>query len=224
MPLLRGHTGFSRPLPSLFRTLGIPLSRQRTRISLQTRGNSYKPRPDIRNTLSPKPVARHGTIPPSSPHAKPVPGQSSQQNEIRPAEEQFDPKVYFPEEKPANTDNEGLPIVKVRYLQPAIWAIGVSTGIYIFMSFLEARSQLKPVTPQPHYRQFSKSPPGPIELATGVWAQQYPVEKVAIGLIAANGAVHLSSFLTPRFWMLLWHMFVIATKRTNYSLTRAGRL
>jgi rhomboid-like protein len=212
---LRGYTGISRPFPSLSRALGISLCRQpayQLRISWQTRGNSSKPRPDIRNTSNPKLAARYGRIPLGSPHTRSAPGQSPQRNEIQPAEAQFDPKVYFPEEKLDNTDDKGLPIVNVQYLQPALWAIGVSTGIYLFMSFLEARSQLQPITPQPHYRQFSKSPPGPIELAKGVWAQQYPVEKVAIGLIAANGAVHLSSFLTPRFWVLLWHMFVIATK------------
>jgi rhomboid-like protein len=131
----------------------------------------------------------------------------------------IDRQIYDEVEKPDNIDDQGLPIVQIRYLQPALWAVGVSAGIYLFMSFLEARSQLKPATSQSHYRQFSKSPPGPIELAKGVWAQQYPVEKVAIGLIAVNGAVHLSSFLAPTFWRLLWHMPAMGFNFTMFTST-----
>ncbi|KAF2799879.1 hypothetical protein K505DRAFT_230062 [Melanomma pulvis-pyrius CBS 109.77] len=126
-------------------------------------------------------------------------------------------KIYFPEKEAQQErlDEEGLPYAKVLYLQPAIWAIGVSTGIYILLAFLEAKSQLAPATSQQHHdRHLQSSPPGPIELATRVWAQQYPVEKVAFGLIATNGAVHLTSFLTPHFWRMLWH-----APATNLNIT-----
>jgi rhomboid-like protein len=103
-----------------------------------------------------------------------------------------------------------FPNVRVRYLRPAIWALAVSIGIYTGCAYLEARSELKTKDtsggwlPVPQFGAPNRGPPGPMEVATGAWTSLDPISKTTYGLIAANSAVHLSSFVAPQFWNTLW--------------------
>lgn len=107
--------------------------------------------------------------------------------------------------------------VKVRYLRPAIWAISTSVGIYVFLAYLEAREQIKPkpAVPAQFRRHQTSGAPGPTDVLVNFWNSQDPISKLSLGIIATNGAVHLSSFLVPGFWMRLWHL---PAMNVNYSL------
>lgn len=114
------------------------------------------------------------------------------------------------------------PRVKVRYLRPAIWALVVSGGIFTGLAYLQAKQELKPKksqgwleAPQWHVRGAqNRGPPTPTELATGAWSQLNPISKVSWGIIASNSAIHLSSFVAPRYWDLLWHT---PARNVNYT-------
>jgi rhomboid-like protein len=112
------------------------------------------------------------------------------------------------------------PNVKVRYLRPAIWALVVSGGIFTGLAYLQAKQEVKKTKSQgwlkaPQWGTQSRGPPTPTQLATQWWTQLNPVSKLSCGIIAANSAVHLSSFLVPQYWDLLWH---IPARNVNYTL------
>jgi rhomboid-like protein len=95
--------------------------------------------------------------------------------------------------------------VRVRYLRPAIWAILVSSGIFVGLSYLEARSELnaQPASavgwlPTPQWSIPRRTPPTPTEVV----------------IIGANSGIHLSSFLVPRTWDTLWHLPI---RNVNYT-------
>jgi rhomboid-like protein len=122
-----------------------------------------------------------------------------------------EPEVLRPEDIP-------WPKVKIRYLRPAIWALAVSGGIFTGLAYLEARQELKPKKSgwfeAPQWGVQRRGPPTPTEMATQWWTQLNPISKVSCGIIAANSAIHLSSFVVPRYWDLLWHT---PARNVNYT-------
>jgi rhomboid-like protein len=139
-------------------------------------------------------------------------------------------KVHFPQKAqvvaadepiPRGTrlDDDYWPNVKVRYLRPAIWALLVSGGIFTGLAYLQARQETKPKSSQgwveaPQWSTPQRGPPSPTMMASQLWAQLDPISRVSCGLIAANSAVHLSSYLVPKFWSSLWHM---PARNVNYT-------
>ncbi|KAL5115100.1 hypothetical protein ACEQ8H_007015 [Pleosporales sp. CAS-2024a] len=116
--------------------------------------------------------------------------------------------------------------VKVRYLGPAIWALVVSGGIFTGLAFFAAKRELSSKKKTfgwmeaPQWATTTTPPrrtaaPGPTELATQWWSSQVnSVSKVSYGIIAANSAIHVSSFLVPQFWNRLWH---VPARNVNYT-------
>jgi rhomboid-like protein len=120
----------------------------------------------------------------------------------------------------AKLGNIPYPTLKVRYLRPAIWAFAVSAGIFTGLAYLEAKQDLKPKKSKGwlgtgRMGMQTRGPPTPTQVATQWWEQLNPISKLSCGIIAANSAVHLSSFLVPRYWELLWHM---PARNVNYTL------
>lgn len=114
---------------------------------------------------------------------------------------------------------DDLPKVKVRYLRPAIWALAVSSGIYVGLAFLEAKKEVDAKKSSgwlqaPQWSTPRRGPPTPTEVATTWWADLNPMSKLSCGLIAANTAVHSTSFFAPRFWDTLWHL---PARNVNYT-------
>ncbi|KAF1836736.1 hypothetical protein BDW02DRAFT_492814 [Decorospora gaudefroyi] len=112
------------------------------------------------------------------------------------------------------------PRIKVYYLRPAIWALLVSSGIYIGLAYLEAERELKPKSmfegrfQAPQWSPPNRGPPTPTEVVTGAWRSLDPISQTTYGIIATNAAVHLSSFVVPRFWDTLWHL---PARNVNYT-------
>lgn len=177
---------------------------------LQTRGSqnaSYRPS---------KILPRQTNAQPPPPHTQSEPAANESQNTPG-NDEQF---RYFPDEEPPN--------VKVRFLVPTIWAVTVSTGIFVSLAYLEAKRELESRNP---YRLFEGSgiptrrgsystyspngPPTPTEVVTRAWREADPMSKLSLGLIGVNGAVHLSGMVARGAWQHLWH--IPATNR-NYTL------
>jgi rhomboid-like protein len=141
-----------------------------------------------------------------------------------------EPKVHFPQKVQVVAADETVPHatrledvpwpnVKVRYLRPAIWALLVSGGIFTGLAYLQARQETKPKSSQrwveaPQWSTQQRGPPSPTKMASQLWAQLDPISRVSCGLIAANSAVHLSSYLVPNFWSSLWHM---PARNVNYT-------
>jgi rhomboid-like protein len=130
-------------------------------------------------------------------------------------------EAFLDEDVPKATRLEDIqwPKIKVRYLRPAIWAIVISGGIFTGLAYLQARQEVKPKVSQgwveaPQWGMQKRTPPTPTELGSQMWAQLNPISKVSCGIIAANSAVHLSSYLVPRFWDLLWHT---PARNVNYT-------
>jgi rhomboid-like protein len=155
---------------------------------------------------------------PRPPHNYQQPSQSQLSRRVT---EHSTPHVpsYADHSEGINPQNIQWPNVKIRYLRPAIWALIVSGGIFGGLAFLEARQELKPKRQQgwleaPQWGMQRRGPPTPTEMATQWWTQLNPISKVSCGIIAANSAVHLSSFVMPRFWDSLWHM---PARNVNYT-------
>jgi rhomboid-like protein len=131
-----------------------------------------------------------------------------------PLEERYQPPdQYYPIE-----DEEVK--IHVRYLRPAIWALLVSGGIFTGLAYLEAKKELKPKKSSgwleaPQWGMQRRTPPTPTEMATQWWGQLNSMSKLSCGIIAANSAVHLSSFVAPRIWNSMWH---IPARNVNYTL------
>lgn len=116
----------------------------------------------------------------------------------------------------------GSSIPKVRYLRPAIWALVVSSGLFVGFSYLEAKRQVQAQNssgwlqvPQIEWRPQRQTMPSPTEVATRWWKELDPVSKTTYGIIGANTMVHASSFLVPGLWDRLWHL---PARNVNYSL------
>jgi rhomboid-like protein len=131
-------------------------------------------------------------------------------------------KVYFQETEGSQSQygEAQWAQVRVRYLRPAIWALTVSGGIFAFLTYLQARQELKPKKSQgwleaPQWTMQRRGPPTPTEMASQWWQHSNSISKVSYGIIAANSAVHLSSFVAPRLWDSLWHLPV---RNVNYTL------
>ncbi|KAF3003673.1 hypothetical protein E8E13_008554 [Curvularia kusanoi] len=115
------------------------------------------------------------------------------------------------------------PRVRVRYLRPAIWSLAVSAGIFSGLAYYQARKEVEQAKKASNWFQAPQwglpsqsraGPPSATELATRWWAEQNPISKVTWYIIGANSAVHLTSFLVPRYWDLLWH---IPARNVNYT-------
>ncbi|OAL45403.1 hypothetical protein IQ07DRAFT_576951 [Pyrenochaeta sp. DS3sAY3a] len=115
-----------------------------------------------------------------------------------------------------------VPRVKVRYARPGMWALAVSSGIFVGLAFLEAKREEKHERAKkmgswleaPQWITPRNTPLGPTELATKMWSNLDDISKLSVGLIAANTAVHASSFVVPNIWMSLWHM---PARNVNYT-------
>ncbi|KAH7395002.1 hypothetical protein DE146DRAFT_67738 [Phaeosphaeria sp. MPI-PUGE-AT-0046c] len=107
------------------------------------------------------------------------------------------------------------PDVRVRYLRPAIWALVVSGGIFTGLAYVQAKQELKAKKSTwleaPQWGAPRRGPPN----LTQMWENVDPISKVSYGIIAANSAIHLSSFVLPHYWDLLWH---IPARNVNYTL------
>ena len=134
---------------------------------------------------------------------------------------------YLPRQGPLSEDaileelSQELGHTKVRYLRPAIWAIAVSCGIFVGLSYLEAKRELKKESTSaggwlqaPQWNTRRQGPPTPTEVVTGAWNGLDPISRVSYGIIGANTGIHLSSFLVPRAWDLLWHL---PARNVNYT-------
>jgi rhomboid-like protein len=140
---------------------------------------------------------------------------NTQVDEVQsPLEERYQPPdQYYPIE-----DEEVK--IHVRYLRPAIWALLVSGGIFTGLAYLEAKKELKPKKSSgwfeaPQWGMQRRTAPTPTEMATQWWGQLNSMSKLSCGIIAANSAVHLSSFVAPRVWDSMWH---IPARNVNYTL------
>jgi rhomboid-like protein len=90
-------------------------------------------------------------------------------------------------------------------------------GIFTGLAYLEAKKELKPKKTEgwPKWNAPPKrGPPTPTELAMNSWQQLNPISQLSCGIIGANAAVHLSSFVAPRYWDSLWHTPV---RNVNYT-------
>ncbi|KAF2845457.1 hypothetical protein T440DRAFT_493382 [Plenodomus tracheiphilus IPT5] len=114
-----------------------------------------------------------------------------------------------------------FPQVRVRYLRPAIWALTVSGGIFTGLAYLEANKQIESQkrrgwlqVPQVQWSVPRQKFPTPTEVATTWWKDLNEVSKLSAGLVGINAAVHVSSFVVPRFWYTLWHL---PARNVNYT-------
>jgi rhomboid-like protein len=160
--------------------------------------------------------SQHNRVPrPTRNSRQPVQSPSS-----RPSEQNQATETPVFTQTAEDLQNVQWPNIKVRYLRPAIWAIVVSGGIFAGLAYLQAKKELKPkksmTWPEaPQWGMQKRGPPTPTEMATQWWSQLNPVSTVSCGLIAANCAVHLNSYVLPKFWSLLWHM---PARNVNYTL------
>ena len=119
--------------------------------------------------------------------------------------------------------NEPWPKVRVRYLRPAIWSLTVTAGIFSGLAYYQAKKEIEQAKKATNWFQAPQwglqpqsraGPPSATELATRWWSEMNPISKVTWGIIGANSAVHLTSYLVPRYWDLLWH---IPARNVNYT-------
>jgi rhomboid-like protein len=121
--------------------------------------------------------------------------------------------------------NEPWPKVRVRYLRPAIWSLAVTTGIFSGFAYYQAKKEIEQAKKANWFQapqwgmptQSRAGPPSATELATRWWTELNPISKVTWGIIGANSAVHLTSFLVPRYWDLLWHVPARNVNYTNFT-------
>ncbi|KAF2020116.1 hypothetical protein BU24DRAFT_419690 [Aaosphaeria arxii CBS 175.79] len=206
---------------SLLRHLGstsqrIPLSCRALNVSLNHRAAQRLPRNFLTryNHHDPRQYGR-GTPPPQYNTGAPKPPSQGQltQDDIRVAADQV--STTYTQQEAINILSR-LPQVQVRYLRPFIWAIAVSSGIYVFLAYREAIDSVKPKpwsAPQIQWRRREAIPPQ--ELVANYWKNLDPISKLSHGIIATNAGVHLTSFLVPRYWEMLWHAPAL---NLNYSL------
>lgn len=135
------------------------------------------------------------------------------------------PGSQYPGSEPGHDEYDlpnNWPKVKVRYVRPAIWSFAVTAGIFSGLAYYQAKNEVAQAkksanwlqAPQWGLQPQSRGPPSATELATRWWAEQNPISKVTWGIIGANSAVHLTSFVLPRYWDLLWH---IPARNVNYT-------
>jgi len=150
-----------------------------------------------------------------------------QQKPALPAEP-VDPNFrYLPDQAPQSHEaaieaiKQRLPRIKVYYLRPAIWAIAVSCGIFLGLSYLEAKRELKKQSASAGgwlqalpWNTRRQGPSSPTDIETGAWNGLDPITRLGYGIIGANTGIHLSSFLVPRAWDLLWHL---PARNVNYT-------
>jgi len=111
-----------------------------------------------------------------------------------------------------------FPNVRVRFLRPAIYALSLSTAIYVSLAYLEAKKELKPKGIKDYVPQWQlprRTPPTPTEVVTRAWDELNPMAKLSCGLIGTNSAIHLTKYVVPQYWSMLWHM---PARNVNYTL------
>ncbi|KAJ4313154.1 hypothetical protein N0V94_007083, partial [Neodidymelliopsis sp. IMI 364377] len=117
------------------------------------------------------------------------------------------------------------PKVRVRYVRPAIWSFAVAGGILSGFAYYQAKREIEQEktssswlkAPQWALQSQPRGPPSPADLAKNWWAGQDPISQATWCIIGANSAVHLTSFLVPRFWELLWHVPARNVNYTNFT-------
>lgn len=217
MSFMKAHRPLMRPCTSALRRLNgprNPLLPCRTILPYQTRVRHYSaPRRTSESTHASRPKPKTYFQDPELQHQQ---GQ-------RPVLERKAQSNGQPEHTAEDQTGEGeqYVFVRIRYLRPAIWAVSVSAGIYTFLAFLQAREETKP-PPAPQFRippQLSRgnTAPNPKEVATQYWNNLNPISKLSIGIIATNGAIHLSSFLVPGYWGQLWHTPALNRNFTHFT-------
>jgi rhomboid-like protein len=161
--------------------------------------------------------------PPPSRQSPPPPQQGTQEDFIREDSIRFEDNPDYAPKYVQDAQNYEFPKVRIQYVRPAIWCLAVSVGIYTGCAYLDAKDQVaKLKNPErwlqaPQWAVQSRGPPTPTELATKWWEQQNPISKLSCGIIAANSAVHLTSFVLPRFWDSLWHIPARNVSYTNFT-------
>ena len=203
-------------------------SHQTTSAPLRWHANTHSSRLQWRSQHnSRKPPRRFGQ--PSSERKSPIQQIREEQVEIIPpiagqgqysaSGSQYSEPGYEEYELP----NEPWPKVRVRYLRPAIWSLTVTAGIFSGLAYYQAKKEIEQAKKATNWFQAPQwglqpqsraGPPSATELATRWWAEMNPISKVTWGIIGANSAVHLTSFLVPRYWELLWH---IPARNVNYT-------
>ncbi|KAH5394929.1 hypothetical protein HBI32_210480 [Parastagonospora nodorum] len=202
MSLLR-VTGLSQKLASCASTTRAtatlrPITFRWGHLSVQTRSQHYKP---------PRPTRKL----PSTAQPQEDPHTVEQRIQYSSAEDHLLEDVA--------PEHFQWPNVKIRYLRPAIWALIVSGGIFTGLAYLEAKKELKSRKSSgwleaPQWGMQRRTAPTPTELATQWWGRLDNISMLSCGIIAANSAVHLTSFVAPQFWNTLWHT---PARNVNYT-------
>jgi rhomboid-like protein len=218
MSFMKAHQPLMRSCTSALRQLSTPRNRllpYGTILQYQTRVRHYSP---PRRSSNSTPATK---LKPKTYFQDPEPQNLQGQQSVPEKEPQNDEQ---PESNAEDQQGKGeqYVFVRIRYLRPAIWAVSASAGIYTFLAFLQAKEEAKP-PPAPQLRippQLSRGgniPPNPKEVATQYWNTLNPISKLSIGIIATNGAVHLSSFLVPGYWGQLWHTPALNRNFTHFT-------
>ncbi|KAF2268739.1 hypothetical protein CC78DRAFT_529725 [Lojkania enalia] len=185
MSTFRTLQSLLRPSSPVFRNLGLATRRRspyQLRTFLHTSKGQDRHRPSHHNANRHKP----------QPEVELLPDQD-----------------HYVSEEQIRRVMDGASRIKVRYLGPGIFAVAVSAGIYVYLAYRQADEETRPSS----YRQYrppawphSRDLPGPTEVMSQYWRELNPISKVSAGIIATCGAIHLQSFIFPKYWNSLWHM------------------
>ncbi|KAF7579488.1 GlpG, membrane protein [Pyrenophora tritici-repentis] len=142
----------------------------------------------------------------------------------RPRPPQYSQQQPEPPEPTIDEIRESFPQLHVYYIRPAIWAVAVSCGIFVGLSFWEAKKELKKESVStggwlqaPQWTKRRQGPSTPTEVVTGAWNSSDAISRLGYGIIGANTGVHLSKFLAPRAWDGLWHVPVLNLNYTQFT-------
>ncbi|KAF1972141.1 hypothetical protein BU23DRAFT_469085 [Bimuria novae-zelandiae CBS 107.79] len=198
MSFIRCRTVLSRPLAS-----GLPIAR-----------TAWIPVRQIQTRVSQKPSRHNPLRQPPQRQPEPILDQ-----------EHYTHKVYFEEEVPEIFEP---PNVKVKFLVPAIWALTVSTGVYVSLAYLTAKDEMLEVgssrlvegnwvpTRKPSSAPYvNRGPPTPTEVASRAWRELDPMSRLSWSLIGFSGAVHLGGLAWRSAWANLWH---VPASNRNFTL------
>ena len=173
---------------------------------LQTRGSQNRPR------QAPRTVPQHSNESPT-----PIPEQY--ENLIERSHNTDDTNQHHEhfQEEPEEPE---LPKVKIKFLSPAIWALTVSSGVYVSLAYFTAKKELEDTGPykllQGNFSPYiNRGPPTPTEVAARAWRETDPMTKLSWSIIGFCSTVHLSGTVARTAWQNLWH--IPATNR-NFTL------
>ncbi|KAF2727622.1 hypothetical protein EJ04DRAFT_478746 [Polyplosphaeria fusca] len=107
----------------------------------------------------------------------------------------------------------------IKYLTPALYAIVVSGGIYLYSTYLQARHEVDPPKARSRPPPPTTDLPGPVQVASQYWRGLDPISQVSHGIIGTCVAVHLSRSIAPMWWIQLWHMPINPVYHTLFTST-----